>query len=329
MNTTKIKVLVVGGAGYIGSVTNKLMEGSGYNCAVLDNLEEGLRKNIGATKLFLADIRNIKDIDKTLQAFKPDIIMHFAAYAHTDESCIDPASYYENNVAGSINLISSALKHKVKGFIFSSSCATYGVPSYIPINENTVQNPINPYGETKLIIEKLLSDIRRLNKMQTCSLRYFNVAGATPDGNLGEEHLNEKHIIPKIFNAVIFQEEFSIFGNNYSTPDGTCIRDYVHVLDIARAHALIADRMIKNLEYADHYNVGTGKGYSNLQLLKIIEKLTGKKINVSFKKARIGDPPILVASGAEIEKQLGFKLKYSDIDTILNTHWQFINKRKD
>lgn len=329
MKTTKSKVLIVGGAGYIGSVTNKLMENSGYQCAILDNLEEGLKKNVGQTKLFITDIRDINDVDKVLKAFKPDIIMHFAAYAHTDESCIDPISYYENNVKGSINLISSALKYKVKGFIFSSSCATYGIPKVTPIKEDALQNPINPYGETKLIIEKLLSDIGRLKKMQTCSLRYFNVAGATIDGDLGEEHLNEKHIIPRIFNAAKSHQEFDIYGSDYPTPDGTCVRDYVHVLDIARAHMLIADRMNKNLSFACAYNIGTGYGYSNLQLVKLIEKLTGTIVSISFKKARIGDPPILVASGSKIEQQLGFKLKYSNINTILNTHWQFINQRKD
>jgi len=320
-------ILIVGGAGYIGSHVVKDLCERNYHVIVYDNLSEGHRESTGGNDFILGDINDSDLLNKTFEENKIDAVMHFSAYAYVGESVENPEKYYKNNVVATINLLSSMLKHNVKNFIFSSSCATYGVPIYIPIDENHPQNPINPYGATKLMVERIITDYHKAYGLQHIILRYFNAAGAHPDGSIGESHKIETHLIPLILKTLTKEKEtVSIFGTDYETPDGTCIRDYIHVCDLAAAHRTALEMILSGVE-SKCINLGTGVGVSVKEIISVCEEVTGMKVPVKITNKRQGDPPSLVASNKLAKEILGFKPSY-DINSIIKTAWEWEKCRK-
>jgi len=320
-------ILIVGGAGYIGSHVVKDLCERNYRVIVYDNLSEGHREAAGGNDFILGDINDSNLLDKTFTENKIDAVMHFSAYAYVGESVENPEKYYKNNVVATINLLSSMLKHNVKNFIFSSSCATYGVPSYIPIDENHPQNPINPYGATKLMVERIITDYHKAYGLQYMILRYFNAAGAHPDRSIGESHRIETHLIPLILKTLTKEKEtVSIFGTDYETPDGTCIRDYIHVCDLADAHRTALEMILSGAE-SKCINLGTGVGVSVKEIISVCEEVTGMKVPVKIAGKRQGDPPSLVASNKLAKEILGFKPGY-DINSIIKTAWEWEKCKK-
>lgn len=323
-----MKILVTGGAGYIGSFMTKTLLDKGYDVVVFDNLERGHKKAIDSRAEFVqGDIKNIIELESLFSGNNIDVVMHFAGYISVEESTKYPDLYRENNIIGSENLFKAAINKGVKTFIFSSSAAVYGNPTEIPIPENHPTSPTSPYGKTKLEVEEILRSLRKNNSsIGFACLRYFNACGAALDASMGEDHNPETHIIPLAIKAILEDKEFSLYGTNYATLDGTCIRDYIHVLDLCEAHLLVLEKIINNNgEYV--YNVGTGKGFSNREVLKMIESVTKKKINVAEKDRRLGDADELVADVSKIKTELVFNPKYSDLETIVRTAWQWYNKK--
>jgi UDP-glucose 4-epimerase len=320
-----MKILVTGGAGYIGSFTTKMLLDEGLDVVVFDNLERGFRDAVdGRAKLIEGDIRDKVSLDNLFKSEKFDAVIHFAGYISVEESEKNPELYRENNVAGSENLFTSAIEiGNVTKFVFSSSAAVYGNPQKVPIPEDHPTNPTSKYGETKLATEQNLANLQKVNpEVSYACLRYFNASGAAIDGTLGERHDPETHIIPLALKSIIQGSEFYLYGTDYDTADGTCIRDYIHVLDLAKAHILTLQKVSQNASgYV--YNVGTGKGYSNREVIDTIERIVGKKINLIAKGKREGDPEALVADSSKINKELGFIPKYSDLETIVKTAWQW------
>jgi len=320
-------ILIVGGAGYIGSHVVKDLCERNYHVIVYDNLSEGHREAAGGNDFILGDINDSNLLNKTFEENKIDAVMHFSAYAYVGESVENPEKYYKNNVAATINLLSSMLKYNVKNFIFSSSCATYGVPAYIPIDENHPQNPINPYGASKLMVERITADYNKAYGLQYIILRYFNAAGAHPDGSIGESHKIETHLIPLILKTLTKEKEtVSIFGTDYETPDGTCIRDYIHVCDLAAAHRTALEMILSGVD-SKCVNLGTGVGISVKEIISVCEKVTGMKVPVKITNKRQGDPPSLVASNKLAKEILDFKPSY-DINNIIKTAWEWEKYRK-
>lgn len=323
-----MKVLVTGGAGYIGSVTANLLADQGYEVGVVDSLENGDKNALQTSiKLFEGSIDHPDFIQKTLRNFQPEAILHFAAYALVEESFLFPEKYYQNNVLGSYYLALESLSQHVQHFIFSSSCSVYGVPKTKLITEKHPCDPINPYGETKFVTEKMLAFMGKKFAKNTCSLRYFNVAGMDLQYGIGEHHEPETHLIPNIFNKILNDEEVILFGNDYPTHDGTCIRDYIHVRDVAQAHVVMLEHLMTVNNKQLLYNIGTGKGYSNRTVVELVGKLLNKKPRITFLDRRQGDPPVLVANANSIRKDLGFKPTHSDIQEILESHWHFLQKK--
>lgn len=316
---TRPAVVVTGGAGYIGSHTCKELARSGFTPVSYDNLSTGNRKAVHWGPLVEGDVRDARSLADALAAFKPVAVMHFAASAYVGESVTDPGKYYDNNVGGMISLLQTCHQQSVSTLIFSSSCATYGIPASLPITEETLQRPINPYGRTKLICEHMLNDYAQAYGMRYAALRYFNASGADPEAEIGEWHEPETHLIPRaLLAAAGMAGELEVFGNDYPTRDGTCIRDYIHVTDLARAHVLALRFLLQGGEDLQ-VNLGTERGHSILDVLKAIDRVTGKPVPVSYKPRRAGDPPILVADGAKARARLGFKPELSDIETIVQT----------
>ena len=314
-----MRILVTGGAGYIGSfMTNRLLD-NGYNVFVIDSLEKGHIDAIDKRAAFeQGDLKNIEFIEKLFRRESFDAIMHFAGYISVEESVKKPDLYYKNNVDGSRNLISAALRiGKIDKFIFSSTAAVYGNPLEVPIPEDHPKNPTSPYGKTKLEVEEMLKSFQK-DGLNFVILRYFNAAGAAIDGGMGEKHNPETHIIPLAIKAAIERSEFSLYGTDYNTPDGTCIRDYIHVIDLVEAHILAFEKLKKE-KGGFFYNVGTGKGYSNKEVIEMIKKVLAKDLKVKVAGRRSGDPEVLVADPTKIQKELGFKPKYSDLETIVKT----------
>lgn len=313
------RVLVTGGAGYIGSHTAKLLSRKGVEPVVYDNLTTGNRSAVRWGPFVEGDILDTDRLERTLARFEPDAVIHFAASAYVGESVEDPSKYYRNNVAGTLSLLNACRNAKVDKVIFSSSCATYGVPSVLPIKEATRQNPINPYGRTKLIAEHMLSDFAAAYGLRYVALRYFNACGADPDGELGEWHDPETHLIPRALLAAGGRiPHLAVFGDDYETPDGTCIRDYIHVTDLAQAHVLAFDHLMEggaNLAV----NLGTGQGSSIRQILDAVARITSREVPIEFHPRRQGDPPALYADPALARETLGFSPRYSDLDTIVRT----------
>ena len=323
-------ILVTGGAGYIGSHSVLTLQKAGYEVIVLDNLVYGHRdlvETVLKTKLIEGDTCDRPLLKKVFADHKIDAVMHFAAYAYVGESVTQPAKYYHNNVVGTLTLLEAMLEAKVNKFVFSSTCATYGVPESVPIKEDQPQNPINPYGATKLMVERILQDFHQAYDFRSVCLRYFNAAGADPEGNLGEDHNPETHLIPLVLQTALGKREaISIFGTDYDTPDGSCVRDYIHVLDIAQAHILALDYLLNDGQ-TDVFNLGNGSGFSVKEVIETARKITGKEIKVQESDRRPGDPPALVGSGEKAQKILGWQPKYSDLDDIIAHAWQWHQKR--
>ena len=319
-------ILIVGGAGYIGSHFNKEITKKGYKTVVLDNLVHGHKEFARWGNFIQADLKNTDDIKKIFDKYPISSVMHFAAYAYVGESVTNPEKYYTNNVVNTLNLLNIMKEYNVKNFIFSSSCATYGVPEQIPIPEEHPQNPINPYGKGKLMVEYILADYSIAYDMKYISLRYFNAAGADPDTEIGEWHDPETHLIPLILDVPIGRKEsISVFGTDYDTADGTCIRDYIHVTDLADAHILALEHLLDGGN-SDVFNLGNGNGYSVFEVINAVERITGKNIKTINTNRRQGDPPRLIGSSEKAKAVLGWKPKYDSLETIIETAWNWHKK---
>lgn len=316
------KILVTGGAGYIGSFTTRLLLEQGYEPVVLDNLSMGHREAVGSARFIKADLLNKSQLDSVFQEDSFDAVLHFAALASVSESVQDPARYYQTNVAGSINLLEAMLKSGVKKIIFSSSAAVYGNPEETPIPESHPKNPINPYGQSKLVVEQILAGAAEAFGLGYVSLRYFNAAGASEDGSLGEDHSPETHLIPRILIAALGQiPQVEIFGTDYPTPDGTCIRDYIHILDLARAHILAL--AVISPGKGKVYNLGSERGYSVREVIAAAEEITERKIPTAEAPRRPGDPPVLRASSDAAKEELGWQPEKSSLESIIRSAWKW------
>lgn len=317
-------VLVVGGAGYIGSHTCKALKQKGYEPVVLDNLSTGHRWAVKWGPLAVGDLIHPPDIHDVLDAYKPSAVIHFAAYAYVGESVQHPDKYYRNNVVATLNLIDAMVERDIHTFVFSSSCAAYGIPERSPITEQTPLNPVNPYGRTKLMVEHILSDYDRAYGLKSACLRYFNAAGADVDGELGECHDPETHLIPRVLNvAAGGASRFDIYGNDYDTPDGTCVRDFVHVRDLAEAHCLALDYLWSN-HRSLQVNLGSENGFSVYEVVSLAEQISGKPIPARVMARREGDPPILVASAKKAQALLGWHTEHADLRSCIASAWQWM-----
>ncbi|MDG4898757.1 UDP-glucose 4-epimerase GalE [Mesorhizobium sp. WSM4976] len=312
-------VLVVGGAGFIGSHTSKLLSKQGYEPVVYDNLTTGHRAAVRWGPLVKGDILDTAHLVAAIEEHRPSAVIHFAASAYVGESVENPAKYYRNNVAGTQSLLEACRLTGTRDVVFSSSCATYGVPRNLPIQEREIQQPINPYGRTKLIAEHMLADYSAAYGLRFVALRYFNACGADLDGELKEDHDPETHLIPRAMMAAAGTIDFlEVYGNDYDTPDGTCMRDYIHVVDLARAHVLAVERLSNdgaNLAV----NLGTGRGTSIREILDAIARITGRNVPIEMRARRAGDPPALYADPSFAAEKLGFLAAYSDLDTIIRS----------
>lgn len=316
-------ILVCGGAGYIGSHVNKQLNKEGYETVVFDNLVYGHREAVKWGHFEQGDLKNIEDIERVFQKYSIDAVFHFAAYAYVGESVEEPEKYYYNNVANTLNLLHVMKKYGCNKIIFSSTCATYGEPEQVPITEDMPQNPINPYGATKLMMERIFRDYHTAYGLQFVVLRYFNAAGADPDGEIGESHNPETHIIPLVLDAASGKrEDIKVFGTDYETPDGSCVRDYIHVYDLATAHLLALHHLEQGKE-SDFFNLGNTLGTSVLEVINSVWKVTGRDFKIALSDRRSGDPAILVGSSEKAQKVLGWKPIYGDIDTIVEHAWKW------
>jgi len=319
-----MNVLVVGGAGYIGSHCVRQLTAAGQRAVVLDNLVYGHRAAVApGVKFHEANLGDEAAVGRILRDENIDVVMHFAAFCYVGESVTDPLKYYFNNVDATIHLLNAMLAAGVKKFVFSSTCATFGVPATLPINEDLPQAPINPYGQTKLDVENLLKALARAHGLSFAVFRYFNAAGASEDGTIGEDHTPESHLIPLAIQAATGQRaDLQLFGTDYPTPDGTCLRDYVHVDDLSRAHIAVFDKLAApGAQF--FYNLGTGKPTSNREVIRAVEKLTGRKVKIVESPRRPGDPPSLYADSARAQRELGWKVKFPDIESIVTTAWKW------
>lgn len=314
-------ILVTGGAGYIGSQTCKALAAAGFQPVALDNLVYGHEWAVRWGPLEKADTRDTDAVTRIIEAYRPAAVIHFAAYAYVGESVSDPKKYYENNVAGTLSLLDAMLRTKLDKIIFSSSCATYGIPAGRTIPEDQPQNPINPYGRSKLMIEQILKDFDSAYGLRSASLRYFNAAGADPDCEIGEAHDPETHLIPLVLDAASDRRpDITIFGGDYDTPDGTCVRDYIHVCDLADAHVRAVRRLLDGAS-TTFLNLGTGIGTSVREVIDVASTVSGKTINVRAGGRRPGDPPYLVAEPGLAHDALGWVPTRSGIEDILATAW--------
>ncbi len=322
-------ILVVGGAGYIGSHMIKALFRSGYDVIILDNFSTGHRHLVKEGTLIEGDLGDAELVDQVLKSHPIDAVMHFAAFSLVGESVEFPLKYYRNNVAKTITLLESMKRHNVKSFIFSSTAAVYGEPESSTITESHPRRPTNPYGNSKLAVERMLKDCDGAFGLKYVSLRYFNAAGADKSGTIGECHDPESHLIPLILKtAAGLRDHVSIFGTDYPTPDGTCLRDYVHVSDLAQAHILALEAILSG-EKSAVYNLGNSKGYSVRQVIETAEKVSGCAIPVVESERRAGDPAVLVAASDFIRKELGWKPIYEDLESIIETAWNWHKKEKN
>ncbi|MEA5531044.1 UDP-glucose 4-epimerase GalE [Dolichospermum sp. UHCC 0684] len=330
MSAEKPSILVTGGAGYIGSHTVLALKQAGYEVVILDNLVYGHRdlvEQVLRVELIEGDTSDRLLLDNLFQSRNFAAVMHFSAYAYVGESVTDPAKYYRNNVLGTLTLLESMLAASIKNFVFSSTCATYGVPNFIPITEDHPQNPINPYGATKLMVERILTDFDVAYNFKSVRFRYFNAAGANPQGLLGEDHHPETHLIPLVLQTALGKREaISIFGTDYPTPDGTCIRDYIHVNDLADAHILGLEYLLNGGE-SEVFNLGNGNGFSVREVIAAAEDVTGMVISVQECDRRIGDPPALIGTSEKARKILNWQPQYPGIKDIVSHAWQWHQTR--
>ncbi len=325
-----MKVLVTGGAGYIGSHAVKRLMASGHQVVVLDNLFRGHREAVPATIPFYEmDIRHTDSVTTVLRDEKIECVMHFAALAYVGESVHEPMMYYNNNTSGTVSLLEAMDAAGVKQFVFSSTCATYGEPAQMPITEQTPQQPINPYGQSKLMIEKVLADYKHANPdFAYAALRYFNVAGSAADASIGEHHEPETHVIPLLlFAALGKRDAFTIFGEDYETDDGTCIRDYIHVEDLVDAHVVVMEAMQAGDERI--YNLGIGRGVSVKELVDAAKKVTGVDFKVLSGERRAGDPPQLYSDPSKIKSELGWSASCVDLEAMIDSAWQWFQRNPD
>ena len=317
-------ILVVGGAGYIGSHMLKLLRDQGEAHLVFDNFENGHRDALQGSDAVEGDLRNPNDL---LEAFARhrdiDVVMHFAAYISVGESVREPSKYWHNNTAGVLNLLDAMRKAGINKFVFSSTAAIFGEPQYVPIDEEHPKNPTSPYGQTKLAVERMLQDFDPGHGLKSVCLRYFNAAGADPEGKIGEDHDPEEHLIPVAMQAALGNRPaMKVFGTDYDTPDGTCVRDYIHVLDLAQAH-LAAVKHLRAGGESRQYNLGNGKGFTVRQVLDTTEKVIGKPVPREDGPRRPGDPATLIASSEKITKDWNWKPKYPDLETIIRHAWEW------
>lgn len=321
-------ILVLGGAGYIGSHANKLLAKKGYKTLVYDNLVYGHKESVKWGKFILGDLRDIEQLKSIFRNNKIEAVMHFAAFAYVEESVKQPEKYYINNVVNTLNILQVMREFSCKYFIFSSTCSTYGNPEYLPIDEKHLQNPINPYGQSKLIIEKILNDYSKAYDFKYVSLRYFNVAGADIDCEIGENHDPETHLVPLILDVAIGKKEsIKVFGADYDTTDGSAIRDYIHVTDIADAHVLALEYLKKNKK-SEIFNLGNGEGYSVFEVIEKAKEITNKNIKTIIVKARAGDPTKLISNSTKARNFLGWKPKLYKLEQILETAWKWHLKKE-
>jgi len=319
-------ILIVGGAGYIGSHINKELNKQGYKTIVFDSLVKGHQEAVKWGEFYKGDLENIEDIRGVFKKYPIEAVLHFAAFIEVGESVKDPQKYYKNNVANTLNLFQVMLENDVKKIIFSSTAATFGNPQYSPIDEKHPQTPINPYGQAKLMVEKVLADYDLAYGLKSVALRYFNACGADLDGEIGENHSPESHLIPLILDAALGKrEDIKIFGTDYPTPDGTCVRDYIHVNDLAQAHILALKKLMDGGE-SDRFNLGNGSGFSVKQVIEVAKKVTGVDFKVTEVERRAGDPPELVADSTKAKQVLKWQPQYADLETIISSAWNWHKK---
>ena len=319
-------ILIVGGAGYIGSHINKELNKQGYKTVVFDSLVKGHQEAVKWGEFYQGDLENVEDIRGVFKKYPIEAVLHFAAFIEVGESVKDPQKYYKNNVANTLNLFQVMLENDVKKIIFSSTAATFGNPQYSPIDEKHPQTPINPYGQAKLMVEKILSDYDLAYGLKSVALRYFNACGADLDGEIGENHSPESHLIPLILDAALGKrEDIKIFGTDYPTPDGTCVRDYIHVNDLAQAHILALKKLMDGGE-SDRFNLGNGSGFSVKQVIEVAKKVTGVDFKVTEVERRAGDPPELVADSTKAKQVLKWQPQYADLETIISSAWNWHKK---
>jgi UDP-glucose-4-epimerase GalE len=321
-------ILVTGGAGYIGSHTVRMLAEQDCRLVVLDNLVYGHREAVLSDEITLVEgeMADAELIEGLFAEHAFDAVVHFAAYAYVGESVEQPGKYYENNTAAPMVVLEAMRRHGCRQFIFSSTCATYGNPQYIPINEQHPQAPINPYGRSKLMLEWILEDYERAYDIRSVKLRYFNACGAAEDGLIGEDHDPETHLIPLVLMTLTGEREnVTVFGTDYDTPDGTCIRDYIHIVDLARAHVLALEHL-KEGKPSLACNLGTGRGVSVQEIIDIAERVAGKKVPVVYGDRRPGDPPQLVADPSLAKEVLGWEAEYKDVAESIRTAWQWMSR---
>lgn len=323
-----MKVLVTGGAGYIGSFMVKRLLDDGHTVTVADSLERGYEKAVDQRATFAkGDLNDAAFITNLFSGETFDAIIHFAGYISVGESMKDAYMYFNNNVSSSLHLLEEARKHNITKIVFSSSAAVYGSPVKVPIPEDHQKDPESPYGESKLMFETILKWYQKVYQLNSVSLRYFNACGAALDGSMGELHDPETHIIPNAIKAVLGNRPFTLYGSDYKTPDGTCVRDYIHVLDLVEAHLLALSKLEKD-SGSFVYNVGTGKGFSNKEVLEMVKKVSGKDFEITMADRRPGDADTLVADSTKITTELQFSPKNSDLETIVNSAWQWHTKQQ-
>ncbi|MCX7779114.1 MAG: UDP-glucose 4-epimerase GalE [Patescibacteria group bacterium] len=317
-----MRIFITGGAGYIGSHIVKELLKEKHQLFIYDNLSKGHRQAILGGFFIKGDLKDKNKLDQILKKYQPKVTIHLAGFIEVGESMLKPEKYFQNNVLNGLNLLEAMIKNKIKFIIFSSSAAVYQ-PQKLPLKENSPLKPTNVYGQTKYLFEKLLACFEKNYGLKFISLRYFNAAGADPSGRIGEDHCPETHLIPNILKVALGQKRyFKIFGDDYPTPDGTCIRDYIHVNDLAQAHILALKFLIKNKK-SKIYNLGSEKGFSVKEVLEKCRLITQQKVPAKVRARRIGDSPILIASSTKIKKELGWQPKHSDLETIIKTAWQF------
>lgn len=330
MSQTKPTVLVTGGAGYIGSHAVLALKQAGYDVVVLDNLVYGHRElveEVLQVELVEGDTNDRPLLDQLFASRPFAAVMHFAAYAYVGESVTDPGKYYRNNVTGTLTLLEAMVAASIRNFVFSSTCATYGIPKTVPIPEDHPQDPINPYGASKLMVERILADFDVAHELKSVCFRYFNAAGADPEGRLGEDHNPETHLIPLVLLTALGQRDsIAIFGTDYPTPDGTCIRDYIHVTDLAQAHVLGLEYLLKGGD-SQAFNLGNGNGFSVKQVIDAAREITGHPIPAVEQPRRAGDPPALVGTSAKAQQVLGWKPQYPGLQDLIGHSWQWHQRR--
>ena len=321
------KVLVTGGAGYIGSITAHLLRRRGYGVVVVDDLSRGHEHNVANLPFHKLNVADTPALSDLLAREAIDAVIHFAAYIAVGESTQKPELYFSNNVGGTLSLLTAMVQTNVKRLVFSSTAAVYGTPQVVPIPEGSPFDPVSPYGESKVMVEKILRWLDPYRGLWSIVLRYFNACGSDPESGLGEEHDPETHLIPLLLRAVVTGNPINIYGDDYETPDGTCIRDYIHVTDLAEAHVLALEKLLAG-GASDAFNVGTGAGHSVMEVLRAVEEVTGRTVPYEMGPRRAGDAPVLVANSDKLKRALGWKPRFPELTDIVTTAWQFEKNRR-